>query len=182
MNLPPGPSGVSHYGALAKTRAYPSLKNASSGRPNGTAGTKRDTVALSSSLTLSQIQDHLKTAIGEKVAGLFAEAGIEPAEAAGVDFSPEATAGRIVDFSTGLFEIFKDQNRDLSQEEVIDKFEATLRGAVDEGAGQAFAIIGATLGEDALSIGRQTIDLVHSKYDDFFASLRGEGSETSQAA
>ncbi len=181
MNPSSGATGVAQYRALAKTRPTAHKPAAQAGSLARTRG-KADTIDLSTGLTLEKIQDYLKSAIGEKVAGLFAEAGIEPADAAGVDFSPEATADRIVEFSTGLFEVYKAQNRDLGEEELIDKFEATLRGAVDQGAGEAFAIIGATLGEDALSIGHQTIDLVHSKYDDFFARLRGEQTGEAEAA
>lgn len=177
-----GLSGTAQYRAISNFKPISKPAAADGGQTARKAATTgSDTLDLSTGLTLEKIQDLLKTKIGEKVAGLFEEAGIDPAHAAGVDFSPEATADRIVGFSTGLFDAFKAQNSDLGEDELIDKFESTIRGAVDKGAGEAFAIIGATLGEGALEIGHKTIDLVHEKYDDFFANLRGEGTEQQAA-
>ena len=171
MNVLSGTSRVAQYRALVP---QPPARGAAS---KSAGAARADTLDLSTGLTLEKIQDLLKTSIGEKVAGLFAEAGVAPAEAAGVDFSPEATADRIVDFSAGLYDIFKDQNTHLSDADVIDKFEATLRKAVDQGAAEAFSLIGATLGEDALEVGHRTMDLVHARYDEFFSQLRGDNGK-----
>lgn len=53
----------------------------------------------------------------------------------------ETTAASIVDFATGLFPVFAEQNPELTEEEALAEFETLVRGAVDVGFAQAQDIL-----------------------------------------
>lgn len=136
---------------------------------------KRDRIDLSPEATekygLSKLQEHI---LGKLRAEMEA-AGVDFEAATALDWSPDATAHRIVDFATGLMGIFRDQNPELSESELIDKFESTVRGAVDQGYGEAIGILqGLNMDQSVLDTAQTTIDTVHSLFDEFFANLRGE--------
>ncbi len=143
------------------------------------ATSRMDNVDLKSGLSLERIQSLLTTEIGKKVDGMMEAAGIDISAAAGLDWSPDATAGRIFDMTTGLFSVWKDQHSDMSEEELIDSFEKMIRTSVDKGASEAMAIISSSdVGNDKLSVSEKTMSVLHSKYDDFFAGLRSNPEET----
>jgi len=50
-----------------------------------------------------------------------------------LDVSPEATAERIVSLSTGFFNAFQQQNKNLTQEESLEKFMSVIGGGIDQG-------------------------------------------------
>jgi len=50
-----------------------------------------------------------------------------------VDVSPEATAARIVSFSTGFYHSFLEQNVDITPEESLDKFMSVISGGIEQG-------------------------------------------------
>lgn len=136
---------------------------------------RKDRIHLSPEATQKYGQAKLQEHILGKLKEQLASAGVDFDAAAGLDWSPDATAQRIFDFASGLMGIFRDQNPELSESEVIDKFESTVRGAVDEGYSQAIGILqGLNIGEEALETAQTTIDKVHSLFDDFFANLRGQ--------
>ena len=59
----------------------------------------------------------------------------------GIDVSPEATAQRIVDLSTGFFEAFKAQHPDEPEETALDRFLAIIGKGIDQGFSEARAIL-----------------------------------------
>lgn len=132
-----------------------------------------DKIDLSKGLSLERINSLLTTEIGKKVDRMLAEAGIDLGAAAGLDWSPEATAGRIFDMTTGLFEIWRSQHPEQSEEELTDSFENVIRTSVDKGASEAIAILGAGgIDDGVISVAKDTMSILHEKYDDFFLSLR----------
>ncbi len=132
-----------------------------------------DKIDLRAGLSLERIQSLLTTEVGKRVEKMMAAAGIDITAAAGLDWSPEATAGRIFDWTTGLFGIWREQHPKMGEEELIDSFENVIRGSVDQGAQEAIALIeGSELGSDATSVAEETMTTLHSRYDDFFAGLR----------
>jgi hypothetical protein len=141
--------------------------------------TSVDRVDLSAGLSVDEVNQLLEKEVGRKVREMLDEAGIEPTALADRDWSPEATAERIFRGTTGLFEIWKSQHRDMSEEELIDSFEHVLRASVDRGATEAIGLIEARKFESEDTIvdtARETIGLVHEKFDSYFKSLR-EGSK-----
>lgn len=153
----------------------------------GKGGASRSVVVdLSPEATAAITQHMLETEVGKKIAAAFDAAGVDLSQAAGKDWSVDATAQRIVDFSTGLFGTFRDQHADLSDEEALDLFEETLRGAVDKGYGEALEVLqGMQVSDDVLDRAEQTIGRVHTLFDDFFKAQRealAQSAEGSEAA
>ena len=70
-----------------------------------------------------------------------ADLGIEAG--AVIDTSPEATANRILDFSLGFFEQYRENHSDLNDEEAREQFAEFIGGAIQEGIDEAREILGA---------------------------------------
>ena len=140
-----------------------------------------DRVSLSTGVSLERIQSLLQTEIGKKVDAMFRDAGIDAETTAGLDWSPEATSERIFDMTTGLFGVWREQHKEMSEAELIDSFENVIRTSVDKGADQAIALIGeAGFGEQTRDVTDKTMTRLHEKYDDYFAGLR-ESLNSSEA-
>ncbi len=124
------------------------------------------------------LENMMLTAIGEKVGAQFAEQGIDLQAQIEVDQAPEAVAGRIVDFATSMFSVFEAQNPDMAQDELRAEFETTLRDAVDLGFSRAQGILEAMddVGDEVMSLGEQTMALVHQKFDAYFAELGADAA------
>jgi len=58
-----------------------------------------------------------------------------------VDFSPQATADRIVAFSTNFFSSYQEQHPELSEQEARDTFSDLMLAGVKEGVGEAKEIL-----------------------------------------
>jgi hypothetical protein len=98
-----------------------------------------------------------------------------------LDFSAEATAERIVSFSISLFSVYNVQNPGESAESALAGFEQIVRGAIEEGFGEAQEIL-----EELGRLDEQTAEFVDETYsilqmllDEFFAqAAEGEAEET----
>lgn len=88
-----------------------------------------------------------------------------------LDFSPEATATRIFDFSMSLFGVFQSQNSDLSPEEALADFETLVRDAIDEGFAQATDILEGmgAMNENVSAFIDETSLILTELLDNFFA-------------
>jgi len=105
-------------------------------------------------------------------AGLTTE--VESLLSSGLDFSPEATSQRIVEFAVSFYDAFKSNNPDDGSEEQLDGFVDLIKGAVEEGFAQAGDIlsgIGNTPGRVADDIDR-THELVMQGIDRFAEEQR----------
>jgi len=165
-------------------------KGKSSEAPGAVHRNSMDRVDLSKTLSVEDVNHLLVTEVGRKIEKMFEEAGIDPAAVADTDWSPAATAERIFRGTTGLFGIWKAQHKDMSEAELIDSFEQVLRSSVNQGAQEAIGLIEARQFEDEENIvgtAKDTVSLVHQKFDDYFTSLRerlngeGETMDTPQA-
>ncbi|MCI2282798.1 DUF5610 domain-containing protein [Colwellia sp. MSW7] len=86
----------------------------------------------------------LKTAlqgINEALKGTEVETSIEEVYESGVDFSPEATAERIVSFSTQFFGSYRDQHPEIAEDEALSAFVDIISGGIDQGFGEAKDIL-----------------------------------------
>lgn len=113
------------------------------------------------------------SSINELLAPEFGDKAIETAAATNLDYSPEATAGRIVALSTGFFEAFKQQHVGEEEPEVLKTFMATIREGFERGFNEARDILeglGVLDGEIASGI-EQTYQLVIKGYAEFEASF-----------
>ncbi|MFQ3267040.1 MAG: hypothetical protein ACI9VO_001872 [Colwellia sp.] len=87
----------------------------------------------------------LKTAlqgINEALKAGGVESSVEDAYESGVDFSPEATAERIVSFSTQFLGSFREQYPEMGEEESLTAFVKIISGGIDQGFGEAKDILG----------------------------------------
>ncbi|MGY8826851.1 MAG: DUF5610 domain-containing protein [Candidatus Latescibacterota bacterium] len=115
----------------------------------------------------------LNDSLEEKLNSMFQEAGMDTSVDSllqgGGDFSPTATAQRIVDFATGFLAQFQNNNADKGGAEQLDGFATLIKGAIEEGFASAKDILEG-LGEIASGI-REDIDetfgLTMKGIDDF---------------
>ena len=94
------------------------------------------------------------------------------------DFSPEATAQRIFDFSIGLFDIYQAQHPEESEETSLANFEQLVQDAVEEG----FAVLGLAQGARAHGATGRNAVLPHEVAAAFQRLDRLEGGGPADAA
>jgi len=91
------------------------------------------------------------------------------------DVTPEKTADRIVKQVTGLFGLYAKQNPDLEGEDLVNGFMDTIRGGVQKGYDEAFAILeglGAFGFDDVQGGVERTKELIDEKLGLFEQELR----------
>ncbi|TMM43155.1 DUF5610 domain-containing protein [Colwellia ponticola] len=87
----------------------------------------------------------LKTAlqgINEALQAGGVESKVEDAYDSGVDFSPEATAERIVSFSTQFFSAYQEQHPEMDEQSSLTAFVDIIKGGIEQGFGEAKDILG----------------------------------------
>lgn len=133
-----------------------------------------DIVELSSRAKESMFsQNKIEEMLHAKMAKVLEAEGIDLSEHKGIDYSPDAVAHRIVDYSITLYGVFRDQNSQLSEHDALDKFETTIRGAVDSGYADAMkALDGLGLSDEVVDMGEETMSQVSTRFDEFFADRR----------
>lgn len=130
-------------------------------------------VDLSKDSSKKFLQDALLSEIGKQVDTVLQNNGLDIRDAAGLDWSAEATSQRIFEGTTGLFGVWRGQHPEMSEKELIDSFEKTIRKAVDQGAGEAMSIlVNAGFGNETKDTASETMAMVHDKFDAFFDELR----------
>lgn len=110
-------------------------------------------------------------ALNKELKSDFGDNSIESGYQQGIDVSPEATAGRILSFSTGLFPLYQQQHPELEQNEQVEKFVDIISGGIDTGFSEAREILdglGVLEGEIASNIDK-TYTLVQEGLDAFKA-------------
>lgn len=114
----------------------------------------------------------LKTAlegINEALKETMGDNAIQKSYDAGLDVTPEATAGRIVSLSTAFFGKYQDMHSDMSQEEALTSFTDIISGGIDKGFAEARDILdglGVLEGDIAANIDR-TYSLVQDGLKSF---------------
>ncbi|MFT4925620.1 MAG: hypothetical protein ACI8WB_001713 [Phenylobacterium sp.] len=104
----------------------------------------------------------------------------------GIDFSPEATAKRIVDFATSFFPLYQQQHKDddKSLEDQLDSFLGVVGGGVEQGFGEAkdilsgLKVFNGEIEENANS----TYDLIYEGFDKFKQSVLEANQPASEQA
>jgi len=82
---------------------------------------------------LEGINEALKETMGDNA--------IQKGYDAGLDVTPEATAGRIVSLSTAFFGKYQEMHSDMSQEEALTSFTDIISGGIDKGFAEARDIL-----------------------------------------
>ena len=137
-----------------------------------------DEVKVSADTSLRFSQDHLEREISKQLEEAFSEYGIDIDDAVCMDWSAEATAKRVFDLSTGLFEVWRAQHMEMNEEELTDHFEETIRDAIDQGYSQAVDILSSVeLDDSVLETAVETISLLHKMLNEHFTDLRAQLEE-----
>lgn len=79
--------------------------------------------------------------LNEMLAPELGENAIQNAYESGIDFSPEATAERIVSFATGFLPNYQQNNPELAGNEALDGFMDLMGGAIQKGFDEARGIL-----------------------------------------
>jgi len=111
--------------------------------------------------------------INDSLKAMGMDRKVEDSYDAGVDFSPEATAERIVTFSTQFFTVYREQHPEMDEKEALTKFVNIISGGIDQGFGEAKEILGGLKvleGDIAANIDK-TYELVQSGLQDFIDSF-----------
>lgn len=124
----------------------------------------------------------LKTAlqgINEALKESGVDNSVEDAYESGVDFSPKATADRIVSFSTQFLSSYREQHPEMSEEESLSAFVDIISGGIDQGFGEAKDILGGlkVLAGDITNNIDKTYELVQSGLKDFVDSFSAKKEE-----
>ena len=86
----------------------------------------------------------LKTAlegINEALKALGMEKTVEQSADEGIDVSPEATADRIVAFSTNFFPLYAEQHPEMDEQQALTKFVDIISGGIDQGFEEAKEVL-----------------------------------------
>jgi len=129
---------------------------------------------LRNGVTKEFLQSALTTQIGKNVEAILGKHGLSLNDAAGADWSAEATSNRIVAGTTALLGIFARQNPELSDQELLDRFESTIRAGIDRGYREALGILEAvsTFSPEVRELGQTTIAMSHDKLTAWFSQQR----------
>jgi hypothetical protein len=137
-----------------------------------------DVVEVSAKVDAGFAMRVLQDSLQERLDAALKEAGIDTSAeellANGLDTSPEATAKRIVDFSTSFLAAYTANHPKDEASPRLDNFIALIKKAVDEGFGGARDLL-SRIGEvpDEVSKGiDQTYDLAMKGIEDFAAKQR----------
>ena len=108
-------------------------------------------------------------AINVELAPSMAENAIQKAAESDVDYSPEATAERIVSFATNFFSVHQQQNSQMEFTEQLDSFMEKISGAIDQGFKEATEILsGLKVLEGDIAAGvEQTYSLIQTGLEAF---------------
>lgn len=127
----------------------------------------------------------LKTAlegINEALKELGVEKTVEESVDEGLDVSPEATAERIVAFSTNFFPLYLEQHPEMDEKEALTKFIDVISGGIDQGFSEAKDVLSGLNvleGDIATNIDK-TYELVQKGLTDFIESYSSDESSLSE--
>ena len=161
----------------------------------GPGGTQQRTLLIDAVEVNIQIDGEfanrvLQDSTKERLNAAFSAAGmdttVESLLQSGMDFSPGATAQRIVSFSLSFFGVFQQNHADSEEPAQVFDFAAMIKGAVEDGFASAQDIL-AGLGEiapEVLAGIDETFELAMRAIDDFVEEQTqqlGQGREEGEA-
>lgn len=79
--------------------------------------------------------------INESLREIGVEGSVEDAYQSGIDFSPEATAERIVSFSTQFFSVYQKQNPQMDEQQALTEFADIIGQGIEQGFTEARGVL-----------------------------------------
>lgn len=181
----------------ANSRALRSVDSASAGQATARQISNRSILTASLEVSIKSGDDSMSLLFKTTIENLnetlevdFGPNAIGAPDAAagfgGLDVSPEATAGRIVSLSTGLFQLYQDSNPDKDFASALKDFTELIGGAIDKGFEEARKILdglGVLQGDIASNIDK-TYQLVQDGLQAFIDRMTSEhaGDDEAKAA
>lgn len=134
--------GSNHGQAVSEVAKGKSATQAAKDMTNATLMTAMEEVSLSAGQeSLALLYRAAVEAIDEHLAPYLGENSTQKGLDQGIDYSPEATADRIVSFGTQFFGMYQQQNSNLSFDEQLDGFMTVIGDAIEQGIGEAKDIL-----------------------------------------
>lgn len=127
----------------------------------------------SMSLLFKSAIEHLNQALAPE----FGDDAIQKAADSGMDFSPQATADRIVSMSTAFFGKYAEQHPEKDQETALKDFTQLIGGGIDKGFAEARQVLDGLKvleGDIAANIDK-TYELVQSGLKTFVENYTSSG-------
>lgn len=132
--------------------------------------------SMSVSLSIQDVNQSMSLIYSKAIESLnieleatYGENAIQKAYDEGIDFSPEATAERIVSFATSFFGAYVEQNQDKSTEDALNEYMAIISEAIDTGFAEAYEILNSlsVFDGEIKENAEQTYDLVQDGLANF---------------
>lgn len=142
-----------------------------------TADTSAPSEGLAASIKADGGLSFLRANLDKKLNEVFEKAPEETPEGlavesfqSGADLTPQATADRIVSFALGFKNHFLRQNSQLSEEQLMAKFEIEVREGISAGFSDARNVLGSLqlMDEETSENVGTTWDLIQSQLDQIF--------------
>jgi len=133
-------------------------------------GVKDEPLALLFKSAIDKLNERLAPELGDNA--------IQNAYDSGMDFSPAATADRIVGLSTGFYSAFMAQHEGEDQTEVLNKFMETIGSGIEQGFAEARDILdglGVLQGDIASNIDK-TYELVQQGLQNFADQFKAQAA------
>jgi len=152
MSLQPSTNQISSPKTLDQ---YQKVDNGSASSTDSSSPTLSSKQALNASILRANLEVSISSkneplalvyktaieAINKELQIEYGEDAIQTGYDNGLDVSPEATAGRIVSFSTGLFSLYQQQHPEMEEQEQVDSFLDIIGGGIDTGFSEATEIL-----------------------------------------
>lgn len=142
---------------------------------------RSDTIITTDQQPLKLLYQAAIDRINEEVAPYLGKNAIQRGYNSAIDVSPEATADRIVNMTTGLFGLFRRQHPDETLEQVVNKFVEVISSGIKQGFAEAKEILSGLRvleGDIETNIDR-TFELTMNGLASFAEELLGRTSESS---
>ena len=146
-----------------------------------TAAQAVDVVEVSLQVDASFVSGVVQKSLEDRLKETLSQAGIDIASLTGgepMDFSPQATANRIVEFSVSFFAAYSANHADAGDEDRLQGFVDLVKGAVEEGFSGARDLLNgfAEMTEEMWTDVEETYSLTMKGIDEFAEKQRQLGA------
>ncbi|GGB56613.1 DUF5610 domain-containing protein [Shewanella inventionis] len=186
MNTSSSTQNISNQQAVKNTSVEPKLTNSQISRQmmnNSILAAQEEVSIAAGDKSMALLYRAAIEAINEELAPTMGENAVQKNAEEGIDYSPEATADRIVSFATQFFSTHQQQNQSMGFDEQVNSFMVKIGDAIDQGFKEASDILsGLKVLEGDIAAGvDQTYELIQQKLAQFAQDRLDANTETQEA-
>lgn len=186
MNTSSSTQNISNQQAVKNTSVEPKLTNSQISRQmmnNSILAAQEEVSIAAGDKSMALLYRAAIEAINEELAPTMGENAVQKNAEEGIDYSPEATADRIVSFATQFFSTHQQQNQSMGFDEQVNSFMVKIGDAIDQGFKEASDILsGLKVLEGDIADGvDQTYELIQQKLAQFAQDRLDANTETQEA-